>query len=132
MEATKVDGEAPVEAPAQEKVILFDASKRETHHAGSGFKKLYRRLRANHKVATNKDEIGSIDFENVGVMVFGCPREKFSKSEFDRLQEFMAKGGSILFFSGSLGNAGLPEYEPFPVFPDSFSTLMKDIKGHYS
>ena len=103
MEATKVDGEAPVEAPAQEKVILFDASKRETHHAGSGFKKLYRRLRANHKVATNKDEIGSIDFENVGVMVFGCPREKFSKSEFDRLQEFMAKGGSILFFSGEGG-----------------------------
>ena len=56
-----------------------------------------------HKVATNKDEIGSIDFENVGVMVFGCPREKFSKSEFDRLQEFMAKGGSILFFSGEGG-----------------------------
>ena len=31
-------------------VLLFDASKRETHHAASGFKKLKRRLRTNFKV----------------------------------------------------------------------------------
>jgi intraflagellar transport protein 52 len=88
---------------AAEKVILFDASKRETHHPGSGFKKLYRRLRANHKVATNKEELGAVDFENVGVLVFGCPREKFSTAEFERLKGFLARGGSILFLSGEGG-----------------------------
>ena len=30
-------------------VLLFDASKRETHHRASGFKKLFQRVRANFK-----------------------------------------------------------------------------------
>lgn len=30
-------------------VLLFDVSKRETHHPNSGFKKLFRRVRANFK-----------------------------------------------------------------------------------
>ena len=86
-----------------EKTILFDASKRETHHSSSGFKKLFRRLRGSNKVAVNKDELGAVDFSSVGVLVLGCPREKFSTLEFDKLKQFLGNGGSILFFGGEGG-----------------------------
>ncbi|CAM9748764.1 unnamed protein product, partial [Sphacelaria rigidula] len=33
-----------------QKVIVFDASKRETHHPGNGFKKLARRLKSTYKL----------------------------------------------------------------------------------
>lgn len=33
-----------------QKVIVFDASKRETHHPGNGFKKLSRRLKSGYKL----------------------------------------------------------------------------------
>jgi intraflagellar transport protein 52 len=88
-----------------EKTILFDASKRETHHPGSGFKKLFRRLRGSNKVAVNKDELGAVDFTSIGVLVLGCPREKFSTLEFDKLKQFLNNGGSILFFGGEGGEA---------------------------
>ena len=60
-------------------VILFDASKRETHHPQSNFKKLFRRLRASFQVDTNKDEITEKALEGVSLLVFGGPREKFAK-----------------------------------------------------
>ena len=60
-------------------MILFDASKRETHHPQSNFKKLFRRLRASFQVDTNKDEITEKALEGVSLLVFGGPREKFAK-----------------------------------------------------
>ncbi len=33
-----------------QKLIVFDASKRETHHPGNGFKKLARRLKSGYKL----------------------------------------------------------------------------------
>ena len=44
-----VEDAADGTAPAK-KVILIDQSKKETHHAGAGFKKFCRRLRSAHKV----------------------------------------------------------------------------------
>jgi hypothetical protein len=36
--------------PQTQKVICFDASKREAFHPNSGYKKLFRRLRGGYKV----------------------------------------------------------------------------------
>lgn len=35
----------------EQKVVMFDACKREAFHPNSGFKKLFRRLRGSYKVA---------------------------------------------------------------------------------
>ena len=53
----------------------------------------------------NKDELGAVDFTSIGVLVLGCPREKFSTLEFDKLKQFLNNGGSILFFGGEGGEA---------------------------
>jgi hypothetical protein len=45
------DGPGPAPAPGTG-TILFNNSKRETHHAGNGFKKLSRRLKGTYKLAT--------------------------------------------------------------------------------
>ncbi len=82
---------------------MFNASKRETHHPNSGFKKLFRRLRATYKVdmcglfifiiikircscvvagvRSNKDEIALDRLSRANLVVFGGPRERFSSSE---------------------------------------------------
>ena len=73
--------------------ILMDASKRETHHAGNGFKKLFRRLRASgFKVLSNKEELSDRVLDGVDVLVLGAPRERFTPKELDDVKSFVANG----------------------------------------
>ena len=44
----------PPEKPKAQTIICIDASKRETHHAGNGFKKLFRRLRSSNYKPTQQ------------------------------------------------------------------------------
>mmetsp|Transcript_77131 Transcript_77131/g.186591 ORF Transcript_77131/g.186591 Transcript_77131/m.186591 type:complete len:558 (+) Transcript_77131:165-1838(+) len=88
--------------------VMFDSSKRETHHPGSGFKKLYRRLRGHHKVTVNKEELSADVLREAKVMVLGGPRDKFSASEFDALKGYVAGGGSLLI---ALGEGGETRFE---------------------
>ena len=64
-----------------QKTIVFDVSKRETHHPGGGFKKLARRLKGSFRVLVNKDELTDERLAEASLMVFGSPRAKFSNEE---------------------------------------------------
>jgi len=92
---------------AAKKVVLIDQSKKETHHAGTGFKKFCRRLRSAHKIVANKDELSSerLDPRVVACVVLGAPRERFLPAELDALKGYVAAGGSIAVFAGEGGDA---------------------------
>lgn len=90
----------PVSGPP---VLMFNASKRESHHPNSGFKKLYRRLKGSYKVQLNKDDISLERLREASVAVFGCPREKFSSSEFGAIKDYIEEGGSVLIALGEGG-----------------------------
>lgn len=85
------------------KSIIFNSTKRESHHPNSGFKKLFRRLRSNFKVATNKDEVSRDRLSEANLVVFGGSREPFSTSEFDELKGWLNSGGRALVLLGDGG-----------------------------
>lgn len=80
----------------QKKIIQFNASKKETHHPNSGFKKLFRRLRSNYKVTTNKEDISTDRLADCSLAVFGGPREPFTVAEFNELKAWLNAGGRAL------------------------------------
>eukprot|EP01038_Epipyxis_sp_PR26KG_P005310 gene5310-7374_t len=85
------------------KIVLFNASKKESHHPNSGFKKICRRLKSSYKVVTNKDEISKDGLAEASLLVFGCPREPFSAAEFKELKQWLNTGGRILVMLGDGG-----------------------------
>lgn len=94
----------PQAEPTQSDVtILFNHSKREVNSPASGFKKLHRKLRNTFKININKDEITPQTLRDATVVVFGCPREKFSVKEFDALKSYINSGGSVLLMVGEGG-----------------------------
>ncbi|EGB08522.1 hypothetical protein AURANDRAFT_2280, partial [Aureococcus anophagefferens] len=89
-------------------IICIDASKRETHHAGNGFKKLFRRLRSsNYKPISNKEDLTPQLLGTVDVLVVGAPRERFTADELRDVKEFVANGGSLLVLSSEGGEPKL-------------------------
>mmetsp|Transcript_15855 Transcript_15855/g.21833 ORF Transcript_15855/g.21833 Transcript_15855/m.21833 type:complete len:532 (+) Transcript_15855:41-1636(+) len=85
------------------KTIIFNANKKETHNPSSGFKKLFRRLKSNFKVSTNKDEISREMLVEANLVVFGGPREPFSAAEFNELKLWLNSGGRALVMLGDGG-----------------------------
>ena len=90
---------------ANKKSIIFNACKREQFHPGSGYKKLFRRLRASYKVSANKDDLSPDRLDEANIVVFGGPREKFTEHEIEELKSFVTKGGSLVFLVGEGGDA---------------------------
>jgi len=90
--------------------VIFNQSKREQFHPGSGFKKWNRKLRAQYKVQTNKDELtlGMLNDAGASVLIFGGPREMFTTPEFEVLKQYLADGGNVLLM---LGEGGETNYE---------------------
>eukprot|EP00602_Paraphysomonas_sp_CaronLab_P003680 CAMPEP_0185032264 /NCGR_PEP_ID=MMETSP1103-20130426/20213_1 /TAXON_ID=36769 /ORGANISM="Paraphysomonas bandaiensis, Strain Caron Lab Isolate" /LENGTH=597 /DNA_ID=CAMNT_0027568093 /DNA_START=46 /DNA_END=1839 /DNA_ORIENTATION=+ len=86
------------------KIILIDAAKKETHHLSNGFKKLFRRLRTNYKVAANKEEISRDTLADASLIVFGAPREEFTASEISDLTSWLNGGGRILMMATDGGD----------------------------
>ncbi|CAB1102185.1 unnamed protein product [Ectocarpus sp. CCAP 1310/34] len=89
------------------KVIVFDVSKRETHHPGNGFKKLARRLKSGYKLQINKDELSEESLRGVNLIVFGSPRERFLQEEFEAVKSYLRSGGSAVFLLGEGGEERL-------------------------
>jgi len=85
------------------RIVVLDASKRETHHAGSGLKRLARRLRGWCEVSSCKDGLSEEALATASLIVFAGPRERFSSAEFKLLKEFMDKGGALLILLGEGG-----------------------------
>ena len=78
------------------KSILFNATKKETHHPNSGFKKLFRRLKSNFKISSNKDEVSRDRLADADLLVFGGPSEPFTTTEFEELKSYLHNGGRAL------------------------------------
>mmetsp|Transcript_9966 Transcript_9966/g.25382 ORF Transcript_9966/g.25382 Transcript_9966/m.25382 type:complete len:465 (+) Transcript_9966:160-1554(+) len=89
--------------------VLFGSCKGETHTPQSGFKQLYRRLRAHfkpEKQSSKEDTITREMLSGVSIFVLGCPTEKFSKSECEAIRSFIGNGGSLLVcMSGKKANS---------------------------
>jgi hypothetical protein len=87
----------------EKKTILFNCTKKETHHPNAGFKKLARRLKANFKISSNKDEISKDRLAEANLLVFGGPREQFSTNEFEEIKNWLSGGGRCLILLGEGG-----------------------------
>ena len=85
------------------KSILFNATKKETHHPNSGFKKLFRRLKSNFKISSNKDEVSRDRLADADLLVFGGPSEPFTTAEFDDLKSYLQNGGRVMVMMGDGG-----------------------------
>eukprot|EP00727_Mastigamoeba_balamuthi_P004639 m51a1_g14173 putative intraflagellar transport protein 52 homolog (456) ;mRNA; r:26028-27781 len=96
MNGAKGPGQGATVAGDNAPSILFDASKRESHTPQSGFKKLQRKLRANYRVAMNNQTLTLARLKEHAVVVLGCPRDKYSKEEFEALRSYVEGGGSVL------------------------------------
>eukprot|EP00744_Colponema_vietnamica_P005392 GILI01007906.1.p1 GENE.GILI01007906.1~~GILI01007906.1.p1 ORF type:complete len:459 (+),score=107.09 GILI01007906.1:88-1464(+) len=85
--------------------ILFNLCKKEavTAQSGAGFTKLFKKLKASYKVQLNKDDISYENFRTSRLVVFGCPRERFTEPEFQVIKEHIQQGGSVLLLLGEGG-----------------------------
>jgi len=83
--------------------ILLDVSKKELGNPSGNYKKFYRKLKADFKVAVNRDVISLEKLQTASVVVFAGPREMFSEAEFTTLKDYLAGGGSLLILLGEGG-----------------------------
>ncbi|KAL7549810.1 hypothetical protein ACHAWF_013064 [Thalassiosira exigua] len=79
--------------------ILFDLSKRETHHPNANFKKLSRKLRTVAKVQVNKETISSDRLKDCELLIVGSPQTQFAEEELHAINEYVIGGGSLAVFS---------------------------------
>lgn len=92
----------PTQKP-QLPTVLFNVTKKEQATPSNGFKLFQRRLRNNYKVSLNKEELTSAKLQDVKLLIFGGPREKFTTSEFSALKTYIENGGSIFYMTGEGG-----------------------------
>ncbi|ORX79038.1 hypothetical protein BCR32DRAFT_206174 [Anaeromyces robustus] len=83
--------------------ILFNVTKKEQATPSNGFKLFQRRLRNSYKVSLNKEELNTAKLQDVKLLIFGGPREKFTTSEFSALKTYIENGGSIFYMTGEGG-----------------------------
>ena len=95
-------------AMASQPVVLFNASKKELHHPGAGYKRFYRRLRSNFgcKTQVNKEsgQITLARLQEARLVVFGAPSMAFAEAERDAIHAYVQGGGSVLFCTGEGGD----------------------------
>ena len=72
--------------------------------AAQGYRQLTRKLKANHKVELNKDDVSMESLKKGNLVVFAGPREKFSEAELAAIKEYLAGGGSVLLMLAGGGD----------------------------
>lgn len=87
--------------------MLFSSCKGETHTAKQGFKQLFRRLRSMYKPEKldSKDDFTLENLKQAAIVVFGCPKERFTTAEFEVLKRYVKSGGSVLVMLTEGGEA---------------------------
>ena len=88
-------------------LVYFSAGKDEKFHAKSGYKKVFRRLRANLKVNDWADYF-TLSYNEVhaaGLLVFAGPRKPFDEEELVVLDKYLESGGSVVFLASEGGDA---------------------------
>ncbi|KAM9410546.1 intraflagellar transport protein 52 homolog isoform 1-T3 [Pholidichthys leucotaenia] len=83
--------------------VAFSASKRELFTSNNGYKTLQKRLRAQWKIQSMKDEISSEKLKGVKLWITAGPREKFTASELEALKHYLDTGGNLLVMLGEGG-----------------------------
>uniref|UniRef100_A0A674MPI7 Intraflagellar transport 52 homolog (Chlamydomonas) n=1 Tax=Takifugu rubripes TaxID=31033 RepID=A0A674MPI7_TAKRU len=89
-------------------LAVFNASKRELFTTNSGYKSMQKRLRAQWKIQSLKDELSPEKLKGVKLWITVGPREKFTASELEMLKDYMDGGGNVMVL---LGEGGETKYE---------------------
>jgi len=98
LEAGLAEDRAPTKG-----AILLDLSKKEQGNPSKDYKKLHRKLKQEYTVALNKDHITLDRLLSAQLVIFAGPREKFHEDEFTAIEQYIIKGGSVLFMLGEGG-----------------------------
>mmetsp|Transcript_7828 Transcript_7828/g.14176 ORF Transcript_7828/g.14176 Transcript_7828/m.14176 type:complete len:515 (+) Transcript_7828:18-1562(+) len=82
---------------SKKKAVVFNASKKETHHPTHGYKRFFRRLRSAYNVKVNKDDVTFEKMSEASAVIFGCPNSPFTTTEFEAIKRYVNSGGSVMF-----------------------------------
>ncbi|KAM7006058.1 intraflagellar transport protein 52 homolog [Tautogolabrus adspersus] len=88
--------------------VVFNCSKRELFTANNGYKSMQKRLRAQWKIQSMKEELSMERMKGVKLWISAGPREKFTASELEVLKHFLDGGGNVLVM---LGEGGEMKYD---------------------
>ena len=86
-------------------MIIFDASKGETHHAKANFHLLARRLRCCGKIKHNKREVTNEVLSECELFVIANPQAPFSEKELQVLLSYIDGGGALAVFATEGGES---------------------------
>ncbi|XP_032406366.1 intraflagellar transport protein 52 homolog [Xiphophorus hellerii] len=92
----------------QQSFIIFNASKRELFGINNGYKYMQKRLRAQWKIQSIKEELSAEKLKGVKLWITAGPREKFTASELEVLKHYLDGGGNMLVM---LGEGGEMKYD---------------------
>ncbi|XP_036415937.1 intraflagellar transport protein 52 homolog [Colossoma macropomum] len=88
--------------------VVFNSSKRELFTANSGYKSLQKRLRAQWKIQSIKEELTAEKLHGAKLWITAGPREKFTAAELEVLKQYLNGGGNVL---AMLGEGGEVSYD---------------------
>lgn len=83
--------------------VVFNASKRELFTTNNGYKSLQKKLRAQWKIQSMKEELTLEKMKGVKLWITAGPREKFTASEMEILKLYLDEGGNVLVMLGEGG-----------------------------
>lgn len=83
--------------------VVFNASKRELFTTNNGCKSLQKKLRAQWKIQSMKEELTLEKMKGVKLWITAGPREKFTASEMEILKLYLDEGGNVLVMLGEGG-----------------------------
>ncbi|KAK9528539.1 hypothetical protein VZT92_012692 [Zoarces viviparus] len=88
--------------------VVFNVSKRELFTSNNGYKSMQKKLRAQWKIQSMKEELSLEKMKGVKLWITAGPREKFTASELEVLKQYLDGGGNVLVM---LGEGGEMEYD---------------------
>uniref|UniRef100_A0A8C3AF02 Intraflagellar transport 52 homolog (Chlamydomonas) n=1 Tax=Cyclopterus lumpus TaxID=8103 RepID=A0A8C3AF02_CYCLU len=83
--------------------VVFNVSKRELFTTNNGYKSVQKRLRAQWKIQSMKEELSLEKLKGVKLWITAGPREKFTASELEVLKLYLDGGGNVLVMLGEGG-----------------------------
>ncbi|XP_033823092.1 intraflagellar transport protein 52 homolog [Periophthalmus magnuspinnatus] len=89
----------------QHNTVIFNASKRELFTINNGYKLLQKRLRAQWRVQSMKEELTLEKMKGGRLWITAGPREKFTASEMEVLKHYLDEGGNVLVMLGEGGES---------------------------
>lgn len=87
----------------QQNAVVFNASKKELFTTNSGYKSLQKKLRAQWKIQSMKEELTLEKMKGVKLWITAGPREKFTAAEMEILKHYLDGGGNVLVMLGEGG-----------------------------